>query len=161
MTRFFMTIPEAASLVVQAGAMGGRGQVYVLDMGEPVKILDLARELIRRNGLEPDKDMAIRFSGIRPGEKLYEELACDDDQTRPTAHEKIRVWQLSRPSAVEVGEGLERLQIAIEGTPQDAVDALKWCVPEFRQGIGTKPSAKPHLRLVVEASQAPDAPVAA
>jgi FlaA1/EpsC-like NDP-sugar epimerase len=161
MRRYFMTIPEASQLVMQAGAIGKGGEVFVLDMGEPVKILDLARELITRNGLEPDKDIAIRFSGVRPGEKLYEELACDDDQTRPTAHEKIRVWQLPRPTPAHVAEGLARLRLAAEECSAHAVDALKWCVPEFRQGTETKTAAKPHLRLVVEASEAPDAPVAA
>jgi FlaA1/EpsC-like NDP-sugar epimerase len=163
MRRYFMTIPEASQLVMQAGAIGKGGEVFVLDMGEPVRILDLAQELIRRNGLEPDKDIAIRFSGVRPGEKLYEELACDDDQTRPTAHEKIRVWQLPRPTTAHVADGLKRLLSAIEGSPDDAVDALKWCVPEFRQGTGTT-AAKPHLRLFIDGSDradAPDAPVAA
>ena len=98
-----MTIPEASQLVMQAGAIGQGGEIFVLDMGEPVRILDLARELIRRNGLEPDEDIEIRFTGIRPGEKLYEELACDDEQTRPTAHEKIRVWQLP-PADPPAGE---------------------------------------------------------
>jgi FlaA1/EpsC-like NDP-sugar epimerase len=153
MRRYFMTIPEASQLVMQAGAIGKGGEVFVLDMGEPVKILDLAQELIRRNGLQPEKDIAIRFSGIRPGEKLYEELACDGDQTRPTAHEKIRVWQLPRPTAAQVAEGLERLRRATDGTPDDAVDALRWCVPEFRQGTAAKAS-KPHLRLVDDRADA-------
>src|SRR5207244_6725047 len=73
MTRFFMTIPEAVSLIVQAGAIGGRGDVFVLDMGEPVRILDLARNMIRLSGKEPDRDVAIEFIGARPGEKLHEE----------------------------------------------------------------------------------------
>src|SRR5688572_2978813 len=152
MRRYFMTIPEASQLVMQAGAIGRGGEVFVLDMGGPVRILDLAREMIRRNGLRPDKDIAIRFSGVRPGEKLYEELACDDEQTRPTAHEMIRVWQLPRPSNVHVAEGLSRLTRATEGTSSDAVDALSWCVPEFRQGSGVREaSPKPHLRLVSDA----------
>jgi FlaA1/EpsC-like NDP-sugar epimerase len=131
-------------------------------MGEPVRILDLARELIRRNGLRPEKDIAIRFSGIRPGEKLYEELACDDEQTRPTAHEMIRVWQLPRPSAAEVAERLERLSTSVNGTAKDAVDALRWCVPEFRPGGTAARNDRPReplLRLVTEHDA--DAPVAA
>ena len=74
MTRFFMTIPEAVSLVVQAGAIGGSGEVFVLDMGEPVQIVDLAQNMIRLSGKEPERDIAIEFTGARPGEKLHEEL---------------------------------------------------------------------------------------
>jgi FlaA1/EpsC-like NDP-sugar epimerase len=88
MTRFFMTIPEAASLVVQAGAMGGRGQVYVLDMGKPVKILDLARQMIELSGRTED-EIEIRFVGARAGEKLHEALWNDDEEVGPTSHPKI------------------------------------------------------------------------
>src|SRR5205809_4898537 len=84
MTRYFMTIPEAVSLIVQAGAIGGRGQVYVLDMGEPVKILDLARNMIRLSGKEPNADIAIEYIGAKPGEKLREELWSDDETVGPT-----------------------------------------------------------------------------
>jgi FlaA1/EpsC-like NDP-sugar epimerase len=89
MTRFFMTIPEAVSLVVQAGAIGGRGQVYVLDMGEPVRILDLAQNMIRLSGKEPDTEIQISFVGVRPGEKLHEELWTDGETVGPTSHPKI------------------------------------------------------------------------
>jgi FlaA1/EpsC-like NDP-sugar epimerase len=88
MTRFFMTIPEAVSLIVQAGAIGGRGQVYVLDMGEPVKIVDLARNMIRLSG-KPESKIAITFVGVRPGEKLHEELWTDGETVGPTSHPKI------------------------------------------------------------------------
>jgi FlaA1/EpsC-like NDP-sugar epimerase len=89
MTRYFMTIPEAASLVVQAGAIGGRGEVYVLDMGEPVNIVDLARNMIRLSGKEPERAISIEFVGTRPGEKLHEELWNHDETVHPTAHPKI------------------------------------------------------------------------
>jgi len=89
MTRYFMTIPEAVSLVVQAGAIGGRGQVYVLDMGEPVKILDLARNMIRLSGKEPEQDIAIEFVGAKPGEKLHEVLWNEGETVGPTSHAKI------------------------------------------------------------------------
>lgn len=91
MTRYFMTIPEAAQLVLQAGGLGDNGAVYVLDMGEPVKIVDLATDLIRLSGFEPEVDIEIRFSGIRPGEKLFEELLTPEEGTIATRHEKIFV----------------------------------------------------------------------
>jgi FlaA1/EpsC-like NDP-sugar epimerase len=89
MTRYFMTIPEAVSLIVQAGAIGGRGQVFVLDMGEPVKIVDLARNMIRLSGQEPETDIAIEYVGAKPGEKLHEELWNEGEQVSPTKHPKL------------------------------------------------------------------------
>jgi FlaA1/EpsC-like NDP-sugar epimerase len=89
MTRYFMTIPEAVQLIIQAGAMGESGDVYVLDMGTPVKIIDLARDMIRLSGKEPDRDIAIEFVGVRPGEKLHEELWGDGEDAAPTQHPKI------------------------------------------------------------------------
>jgi FlaA1/EpsC-like NDP-sugar epimerase len=89
-TRYFMSIPEASQLVIQAGLMGGGGQIFVLDMGEPVRIVDLARDMIKLSGFQED-DIAIEFSGLRPGEKLYEELLADDENTLPTPHEKLRI----------------------------------------------------------------------
>ena len=94
MERFFMTIPEASQLVLQAGAIGKGGEIFVLDMGKPVKILDLARETIRLSGLEPDKDVKIIFTGVRPGEKLFEELETDKEQLVKTIHAKISVCQI-------------------------------------------------------------------
>jgi FlaA1/EpsC-like NDP-sugar epimerase len=95
MTRYFMTIPEAVSLVVQAGAIGGRGQVFVLDMGEPVRILDLARNMIRLSGKEPEAEIPIAFVGARPGEKLHEELWTESEAVAETTHPKI--MRTSRP----------------------------------------------------------------
>ena len=112
MTRYFMTIPEAASLVVQAGAIGGEGEIFVLDMGEPVRILDLARNMIRLSGKEPDRDVAIEFVGARPGEKLHEELWGADEEVRPTAHPKIqrvkRRGRRSGPARAASSTTLER-----------------------------------------------------
>ena len=89
MRRYFMTIPEAVQLVLQAGAIGKGGEVFVLDMGEPVRILDLATDLIRLSGLEVGSDIEIQFSGTRPGEKLYEELFFDSESALPTDHPKV------------------------------------------------------------------------
>ncbi|MBA2384533.1 MAG: polysaccharide biosynthesis protein [Actinobacteria bacterium] len=112
MTRYFMTIPEAVQLVVQAGAIGGRGRIFVLDMGEPVGILELAKQMIRLSGKEPEREIGIEIIGARPGEKLHEELWTDGDDVAPTTHAAI--LQLGRPPIdpewleAELGE-LERL----------------------------------------------------
>jgi FlaA1/EpsC-like NDP-sugar epimerase len=89
MTRFFMTIPEAVSLIVQAGAIGGRGEIFVLDMGDPVRIVDLAHNMIRLSGQEPERDIAIEFTGARPGEKLHEELWGEGEARGDTPHPQI------------------------------------------------------------------------
>ena len=102
MRRFFMTIPEAVQLVMQAGALGAGGELFVLDMGDPVKISDLARDLIRLSGLEEGTDIEIRYTGIRPGEKLYEEVLFGDEDVRETAHPKV-----IRVLAADPAEGLE------------------------------------------------------
>ena len=91
--RYFMSIPEAAQLILQAGAMGSGKEIFILDMGEPVRIADLARDLIRLNGLEPERDIPIQFTGLRPGEKLYEELITEGEGIVPTNHDKILVLQ--------------------------------------------------------------------
>ena len=153
MTRYFMTIPEASQLVMQAGAIGQGGEIFVLDMGRPMKIVDLAKELIRRNGLKVGKDIELRFSGIRPGEKLFEELAGDDEQTRPTSHEKIRVWQLPTFSRQQVARSLDELALAAKGSRDETIGALMAAVPEYKPGnAGSAVPATPRMRLVTEAA---------
>jgi FlaA1/EpsC-like NDP-sugar epimerase len=110
MRRFFMTIPEACQLVLQAAAIGEGGQICVLDMGEPVKIVDLARNLILLSGLRPDKDVRIIFTGARPGEKLYEELSTMDEDTVPTSHEKVRIFVGNGMPEEDMLTWLERLR---------------------------------------------------
>ncbi|MEK9826087.1 MAG: nucleoside-diphosphate sugar epimerase/dehydratase, partial [Methylotenera sp.] len=97
-TRYFMSIPEAAQLVMQAGLMGQGGEIFVLDMGEPVKIAALAADMIRLSGLQPD-EIEIKYVGLRPGEKLYEELLADDEHTMPTPHEKLRIAKSRKPAS--------------------------------------------------------------
>ena len=131
-TRFFMTIPEACELVLQAGAIGKPGDVLVLDMGEPVRIVDLARQLIQLAGLRRS-DIAIEFSGLRPGEKLYEELLADDDTTLPTVHARLRIARLKDDAASALVEALDAgLPTLPVGAGEEAVKAwLKEVVPEY------------------------------
>jgi FlaA1/EpsC-like NDP-sugar epimerase len=133
---------------MQAGAIGRGGEIFVLDMGEPMRILDLAIEMIRRCGLKPGKDIAIEFTGIRPGEKINEELAGADEQTRPTSHPKLRVWQLPRATAQQVEEMMATLASAINGDRRRIVEALCTCVPEYQPADGVP--AK--MRIVADAA---------
>lgn len=142
--RYFMTIPEAAQLVIQAGAMGKDGEVFVLDMGEPVKIVDLARRMIHLSGLEvkdeehPDGDIAIEFSGLRPGEKLYEELLIGDD-VRPTEHPRIMRANEKRISLEEIERLLAELLRAIEkGDSAGIRNLLLEAVDEFKPQCGVE-----------------------
>jgi FlaA1/EpsC-like NDP-sugar epimerase len=125
MTRYFMTIPEAASLVVQAGAIGGRGDVFVLDMGEPVQILDLAMQMIRLSGKDPERDIDVKIVGTRPGEKLHEELWGEGEIAEPTAHPKI--MRVSGPivDAVWLQDELAELERLVrEGETLEVVSRL-------------------------------------
>lgn len=119
MRRYFMTIPEATQLVLQAATYANKGDVFVLDMGDPVYIVDVARDLIRLSGLEPDEDVDIVFSGIRPGEKLFEELSTKDEETSPTQHERIFRCEVAPPDADVVLDAATRLEaMAHEGAPR-------------------------------------------
>ncbi len=150
MTRYFMTIPEAAGLVIQSAALSnadnnGGGEVFLLDMGEPVRIIDLARRFIRSHGLEPDIDVSIAITGVRPGEKLFEELAYDGEDMIPTSHRSIRIWRTSPPDPAHMQQIIatfERLRVQSSAghdasmlpdaaTRQAIVTALRAAIPEM------------------------------
>lgn len=121
MERYFMTIPEACLLVMQSGAMGGGGEVFILDMGKPIKILNLAKEMIRFFGFEPDKDIPIVFSGIRPGEKLFEEILTAEEGVESTYNKKIFKTKLSPINNEELNDNLKRLEEAIKKSEKDEI----------------------------------------
>src|SRR5690625_5117201 len=134
-TRYFMTIDEACQLVLEAGAMAHGGEIFVFDMGKPIKILDLAHQMIRLSGRVPEDDIKIEFTGLRPGEKLYEELLADEENTTKTHHEKILIGHAtSRFSGEELIELCNQLK-EITNTYNDikAVKILKKLVPEYKQ----------------------------
>jgi len=132
MRRFFMTIPEAAQLVLQAASMGKGGEIFVLEMGEPVKIVDLARKLVLLSGLKPGQDIHIEFSGIRPGEKLYEELSAYEEDTVPTHHSKIRIFMGPKVNRSSLSIALEDLRMAAQaGHAGGVVLSLKELVPDY------------------------------
>ena len=132
MRRFFMTIPEACQLVLQASTMGRGGEIFVLDMGEPVKIVDLARNLILLSGFRPDHDIRIEFSGQRPGEKLYEELNAEEEDLLPTTHHKIRVFGGASRPRTEMDGLLRRLrQCCLMRDAAGAMTLLREIVPDY------------------------------
>lgn len=132
-TRYFMTIPEACRLVLEAGNMGRNGEIYVFDMGKPVKITDLATRMIELAGLVPGKDIKIKFSGLRPGEKLYEELLNDKEFTKPTSHEKIMVADVREYEFREVLRAIDELiELSERVDITETVLRMKYLVPEFK-----------------------------
>lgn len=133
MQRYFMTIPEASQLVLQAASFGGTGEVYVLDMGEPVRIVTLAEDLIRLSGLEPGRDVEIRFVGARPGEKLFEELSVDTENATRTSHTKIFVGKDTPLRWDDIARDVQSLLAGVQGaSPAQVRDALRRVVPTFR-----------------------------
>lgn len=131
-TRFFMTIPEAVSLVMQAGAMAHGGEIFVLNMGESVKIVDLARNLIHLSGFEPDVDIKIEFSGLRPGEKLYEELLMDEEGLKQTNHNKIFIGKPININKEKLEKDLKVLKLAVENEEAKSIEyIMKSLVPTF------------------------------
>ena len=131
-TRYFMTIDEACQLVLEAGAMGKGGEIFVFDMGKPVKILNLAKQMIRLSGFVPDVDIKIEFTGLRPGEKLYEELLADAENTQPTHHEKILIAKSSFEFSRGNYELIDLLTEAIKDCDtMKAIGVMRKLVPEY------------------------------
>jgi FlaA1/EpsC-like NDP-sugar epimerase len=132
MKRYFMTIPEASQLVLQAGAMGKGGEIYVLHMGEPIKIVDLAHDMITLSGLRPGTDIDIVFTAMRPGEKLFEELSSEGEHIGDTAHPKIGIWKYRPEDPQTVRDGVERLlQLADALSNGQLQTELARFVPEY------------------------------
>ena len=131
--RYFMTIPEACRLVMEAATMGRGDEIFIFEMGEPVKIANLARRMIELAGFEPDKDIKIEYTGLRPGEKLYEELLSNEENTKPTTHKKIRIADVRQYDYEEVARAIEKLsQLSLEVRIPDTVRLMKKIVPEFK-----------------------------
>jgi len=132
-TRYFMTIPEACQLVLEAGAMGDGGEIFIFDMGKSVKIVDLAKKMIKLSGLELGKDIQIRFTGLRPGEKLYEELLADKESTITTHHPQIMIAKVREYDFEEVAKNVNQLVSLYEGQDNETIVAqMKELVPEYR-----------------------------
>jgi len=150
MSRFFMTVTEACQLVLQASAIGEDGQICVLDMGQPVKIVDLARKLILLSGLKPDEDIRIEFTGVRPGEKLCEELSSLLEDTAPTTHEKVRIFVENAKPQFDVDAWLRSLRaICAARDIARLVTALKEMVIDY----------SPSPYLLEQVAEEPQVPV--
>jgi len=148
-TRFFMTIPEACRLVLEAGCMGRGGEIFIFDMGKSVKIIELAHRMIRLAGLVPDQDIKIEFTGLRPGEKLYEELLNDSENTMPTHHEKIMIGKVREYLFIEIEKQIYHLiHHAKNNDDQQVVRAMKQMVHEFK----SKNSIFEELDLIAKVS---------
>jgi FlaA1/EpsC-like NDP-sugar epimerase len=132
-TRFFMTIPEACQLVLEAGTMGKGGEIFIFDMGKPVKIIDLARKMILLSGMQPGKDIEIVFSGLREGEKLYEELLNQSEDTIPTHHEKILIGKVEPYAYDEINRYIELFfDLVHDKNELKMVALMKELIPEFK-----------------------------
>lgn len=129
--RYFMTIPEAARLVIQAGGMAEGGEIFILDMGKPVKIVDLAKGLIQLSGLTPDVDIKIEFIGLREGEKMYEELLMSEESTLPTDNSSIMISEGQEISYDEVAQKLEELEHVVQGNDEEAIATLEQAIPTY------------------------------
>lgn len=158
-TRFFMTIPEAVQLVLQAGSMGRGGEIFVLNMGEQVRIVQLAEELIRLSGMTPYKDIDLVFTGLRPGEKLHEELLLAEEGAMPTSHEKICVARSCQHNLEELNVQLDRLNYACAAMDDDQVMKLiRFLVPEYHSDKDKHTQPIPFSRLSIVKSPATNLP---
>ncbi|MDG2308747.1 MAG: nucleoside-diphosphate sugar epimerase/dehydratase [Candidatus Binatia bacterium] len=137
MKRYFMTVPEACQLVLEASSIGKGGEIFILDMGEPVRIVDLAKDLIRLSGLKPEQDIAIEFSGTRPGEKLYEELSVSEEVADKTRHPKIFIGHFRPADRSQLNAALNSLESDCRSAEEiDLLDRLASLVPEFSPDLG-------------------------
>jgi FlaA1/EpsC-like NDP-sugar epimerase len=148
MCRYFMTIPEAVQLVLQAAALGNGGETFVLDMGEPVKILDLAKDIIKLSGLELGRDIEIKFTGLRPGEKMFEELFLDDEEFDRTWHEKIFVAKNGKTPAVDPLRIDQLLAAATEGQTTKLRHHLNDLLPGGKSSIWAEAAIRRQLQAV-------------
>jgi FlaA1/EpsC-like NDP-sugar epimerase len=133
MIRYFMTIPEASQLVIQAGALARGGEIFVLDMGEPVRILQLAEDLVRLSGFEPYEEIDIQFTGIRPGEKLYEELHLSEEEVSTTTHNRIFVSKPASIKSQELEFGVRKLEKVIDQDNDSITQVLARIVPTYKK----------------------------
>ena len=132
MKRYFMLNSEACLLVMQAGAIGQGGEVFVLDMGEPIKILDLANDMIKLSGFEPNKDIPIVFTGIRPGEKFFEEILTSEEGVIATKNKKIFITKLSKVNEEKLSSGLKKMKTIVQTRNQKEIkDILKKIIPTY------------------------------
>jgi FlaA1/EpsC-like NDP-sugar epimerase len=144
MVRYFMTIPEASQLVLQAGAMGEGGEIFILDMGEPVRILDLAKDTITLSGFKPYEDIDIVFTGIRPGEKLFEELDTASEQVSRTRHPKIFIGKIAAYTEKQVRQALERLAVYAQAERESQLrEYLNELLPEAAISCGQEVEIEP------------------
>jgi FlaA1/EpsC-like NDP-sugar epimerase len=131
-TRYFMTIPEACQLVIEASSMGNGGEIYVFDMGKSIKIIDLAKKMIQLSGREIDNEIQIKITGLRPGEKMYEELLSNDENTLPTHHPKIMIGKVKTKDHTSINNLVSKLITYVEDQKnEDIVKQMKFIVPEF------------------------------
>jgi len=153
MRRYFMTVREAVQLVLQASIMGKGSEIFVLDMGEPVRILDLARNMVRLSGLEPDEDIEIRFIGLRPGEKLFEELVTDSEDILPTYHDKIKIFRGATRSHASMQRWISELGVHVARRDDNGViRSLLEVIPEYQVSNGHRVACLSQPRLRVAAA---------